>query len=223
MLLILFPGNCTFLLFCFRNGQKKWISLKRLVYLLFLSQYECRPLLRAWKMAFLIPSVQIALPPLRLRVLVDSTLTWKAHAIPFLEGRAGYLCLPLPISSPPLSYLSLCPWRLMDTASAGLRCPLVSNGSASGELQRNCGWKKSVVRIYSSSLLHVGSLQVSCIPWPKVTALVGYSWVSLHPLAPSHPTVTSTLALCFLIPTALKSPFIKLFSKKTAICFLLGP
>lgn len=35
LLLILFPGNYTFLLFCFRNGQKKWISLKRLVHLYF--------------------------------------------------------------------------------------------------------------------------------------------------------------------------------------------
>lgn len=93
----------------------------------FLSPYECWPLLRAWKMAFPVPSVQITLPPLRLGVLVELTLTWKAHGCPCLKGMLAIFGLPLPLSSPPLPYLSLCPWRLTETASARLHCPLVSN------------------------------------------------------------------------------------------------
>ena len=44
---------------------------------------------------------------------------------PFLMGMLDVFCVPLPKSSSPLSYLSLCTWRLMETVSAGLHCPLV--------------------------------------------------------------------------------------------------
>lgn len=113
--------------------------------------------------------------------------------------------------------------------NCGSQAPLPSGfqlGSASGGTPKEL-W---VAGIYSSSLLHVGSLQVICIPWPKVTALVGYSWVSCNlyiPFVPSCPTVTSTLALCFLThPQLSKVPLLNSSQNtqfETAICFLLGP
>lgn len=133
-------------------------------------------------------------------------------------GIQDIFCFPLPISSPLLSYLSLCTWRLLETASAGLHSPLASHCF--------CQWRTPKERwaeeecgqnVYFPHLLPVGSLQVGCIPWPKVTASVEYPWVSWDLLIPCHFVPNCyyhIISLGFLIPpTAFKSPFIKLFSK----------
>lgn len=226
MLLILFPGNCTFLLFYFRNGQKKWISLKRLVHLFFYLRMNVGLSSGLGKWLFRYPVYRSLYHLLDLGCWLS--WHWLEKLMAALAWRACWLSLVCPSHYPLLLYLTfLCVpggWRkLRQPGSIALWFP-------TGFCQWGTPKELSVAGIYSSSLLHVGSLQVSCIPWPKVTALVGYSWVSCNlyiPFVPSCPTVTSTLALCFLThPQLSKVPLLHSSQNtqfETAICFLLGP
>lgn len=234
ILLILLPGNCTSLLFCFRNGQKKWISLKRLVHLIFVS---------LWILAS-----SLGLGKCFLQYLVHwyHFLAAGCQVIRHWLGKllSSFIvvicCLPLLVYSLPISCLSLCVWRPIGTASAGLRCPLACNWGRQWGTPKELGgrvWSE----VYSPSHLHVRSLLFDCIPWPKVTAsvlpvvhpqLYSFSFcVSclflvflLYAFAPFMPNATSTLFLLDFLtpPTALKSLY-ETPKSLIWVCFLLDP
>lgn len=185
ILLILLPGNCTSLLFCFRNGQKKWISLKRLVHLIFVSLWILASSLGLGKcfLQYLVHWYHF----LAAGCQVIRHWLGKLLSSFFLVGVLDVCCLPLLVYSLPIPCLSLCVWRPIGTASAGLHCPLACNWGRQWGTPKELGgrvWSE----VYSSSHLHVRSLLFDCIPWPKVTA-------SVLPLV--HPQLWF-LFLCFL-------------------------
>lgn len=136
---------------------------------------------------------------------------------PFWRGMLDIFCLLLPISSAPLSHLSLCPWRLMEIASAWLHCPLVSSWVLPAGSSRGTGGERSVWS---------GFIPPAFSRWDPFRLVVSHGQRSQLQLDIPGFLVTST-SLCPFIPncyehislvlsyppTALKSPFIKLFSK----------
>lgn len=136
----------TFLLFHFRNGQKKWISLKRLVHL-YICLYKCWPPLWSLDSDF------------------SSTIQWTDCSATSWKQGTGWLDTGLKSSSfpwwacPPntLSTLLL-PSSVYPKAERThvRRAPLPSGfcfwlGSTSGKHQRNPVWKQSDGDVHSSA------------------------------------------------------------------------
>lgn len=173
----------TVLLYCFvfRNGQKKWISLKRLVHLIFVS---------LWILASSLG-------------LGKSFLQYLVHWYHFLAAGCQVIrhwlgkllssfivvicCLPFLVYSLPISCLSLCVWRPIGTASAGLRCPLACNYEAPVGTPKDLGG-----RVWSE----VYSPTIST--WGPFYLIASHGQRSQLQFYLVHPQLYSFSFLCFL-------------------------